>query len=441
VPGNGRAETDRQGYALVASGAFGLPDEAAFAAPTGLTVAGNDAGGVRIGFSAAGGAQDFQLYRANGTCASAAAGDFRLVAGAAASPLTDDRTQGGFSYAYKARGISNDVEGDASTCIDVISDDSCTLQPQFDTTSVTADGSNANCSVDLSWTPAQASCPASTGITYDVLRDSDPYFGNPQTIATNLAAASYADTAVSNGTPYYYRVSAADSFGNVSPLSQILNVTPSGVDGPDPSNFLDNIDDHTYLSMEAPWRITNTSASDGVFSYHNAPDSQNYADLTCASMTTPDLTLGAGTTLDFMARYDMEFQWDGVVQEISADGGATWNDLPPDGGYPSTFAQTTNPPINACGYAASHGAWNGVSTAASNADPNNGVATAIFKPFSTDLAAFAGQTVRIRWRMSSDPGSSFIGFFLDQVHIGNGPLDRIFANGFETGQGGDFMCH
>lgn len=142
-----------------------------------------------------------------------------------------------------------------------------------------------------------------------------------------------------------------------------------------------------------------------------------------------------------MAKYDMEFQWDGVVQEISTDGGATWNDLPLAGGYPSSFAQTTNPPINACGYVASHGAFNGVTTTSSDADPNNGTATAVFKPFATDLAAFAGQSVQIRWRMSSDPGASFIGFFLDQVHIGNAPIDLIFRNGFEAGQSGNYTCH
>ena len=313
VPGNGRPQTDRQGYALAVSGGFGLPDQSAFPAPTALAITGNDAGGVAVGFSAAGGAQGFQLYRANGTCASAAAGDFRLVASGANAPLVDDRTQGGFSYAYKVRGIANDVEGEVSACVDVVSDDACTLLPQFDTASLVADSSNADCSVQLGWSPAAASCPASTGVTYSVLRDSDPYFGNPQTIATDLTDPAYADTAVVDGTPYYYRVFATDSFGNVSAVSQTLNTTPAGADGPDPSHFLDDVDTHTYLSLEAPWRITDIAASNGDYSYHNAPDGQPYPDLTCAAVTTPALTLGAGTTLSFMAEYDMEFEWDGVV--------------------------------------------------------------------------------------------------------------------------------
>ena len=156
VPGDGSDQSDRQGYALVASGSFGLPDPTPFPAPTGLNVASNDTNGVAIGFSSAAGAQDFQLYRADGTCAGANPGDFRLVGSAGASPIDDDRTQGGFSYAYKVRGVQNDVEGDVSGCIDVVSADDCTLAPTFDTNSIAANAFNATCSVDLTWAARSA---------------------------------------------------------------------------------------------------------------------------------------------------------------------------------------------------------------------------------------------------------------------------------------------
>lgn len=439
VPGNGRAQTDRQGYALVVSGKLGLPDAAAFAAPTALSVASNDSNGIAIGFSASSGAQGFQLYRANGTCAAAKAGDFRMVASGAAAPLIDDRTQGGFSYAYKVRGISNDVEGDVSACIDAVSQDACTLQPSFDTRSLVANAANSTCAVALAWTAAQAQCPASSGITYALQRATSPDFSGATTIASGLTNAAYTDTGVVDGQPYYYKVMAQDSFGNTAPVSQLLNATPSGVDGPNPGVFFDNVDAHSYLSMQAPWQIAATSSSDGSYSYHNAPDAQVYPDLTCASITTPPLTIPSGSTLAFMARYDLEYQWDGVVMEISADGGGTWQDLPPDGGYPNKFTQTGSPPVNACGFAATHGAFTGVSTSASNADSGNGTATAVFKPFTKNLSAFAGQTVLIRWRMSSDPASAFLGFLLDEVNIGNGV---IFADGFETGATfKDYTCH
>ena len=201
IPGNGRAETDRQGYALVVSGGFGIPDQTPFPAPTNLAVASNGVAGIGIGFNAASGSQSFQLYRANGSCASAAAGDFRLVANGNASPLVDNRSQGGFQYAYKVRGVSNDVEGDVSACIDVVSADDCTLQPAFDIASLAADGSNATCKVDLSWTAATPACPTATGVTYTILRDTDPYFSAPTQLGAAIVPPSYSDTAVTNGTP------------------------------------------------------------------------------------------------------------------------------------------------------------------------------------------------------------------------------------------------
>lgn len=418
IPGDGSGGSDRQGYGLAVSGAFGLPDSGAFPAPTGLNATSNDVNGVAISANVAPGAQGFQLYRTNGSCATAKPGDFHLVAHGNTLPLIDDRTQGGYTFAYKLRGIQNDVEGNVSDCFEIVSNDTCDLSPLFDIESVTADASNTNCSVKLDWEAAQSVCPAAPTVTYNVLRSANPYFGSPTTVATGLASPTFTDPAVSNGTAYFYRVAAFDGEGNPAQLSLIKNATPSGIDGPDPGSFSDDADAHSYLAMQSPWRITNTTSSNGTYSYHLGADGQPYPDLVCASITTPSMLLTAGAVLSFQAKYDLEFEWDGVVQEISTDGGNTWIDLPPVGGYPSSFAQTApgGTPVNACGYAASHGAFNGVTKPGSNADPNNGTA-AVFKPFTTSLAAYVDQNVMIRWRFSSDPASTFSGFFLDQVQI------------------------
>lgn len=444
VPGDGSDNSDRQGYALALSGAFGLPDPTPFPAPTALTQAANGSGGVSVGFTAAAGAQGFQLYRADGDCNSASSADFHLVANGAAAPLIDDRTQGGYSYAYRVRGIQGDVEGALSeSCVSVVSQDACTRLPSFDTASLNADGAHASCSVELSWATAASQCPTTSAITYTILRDTDPYFGAPTTLADNLATPTYTDTTVSNGTPYFYRAFAKDALGNASEASDQVGVTPSGADGPDPAAYLDDADTHVYATLESPWQVTNTAASAGTLSYHNARDGGVYPSSTCASVETPALALPAGASLSYKAQYNLEHEWDGVVTEISTDDGATWTDLSPTGGYPSTFAQTGSPAGNTCGYAATHGAFNGVSTVANPADPNNGSATPVFLAFGSDLAAYAGQTVRIRWRFSSDSGAEFSGFWLDEVRIGNGSSgDVIFANGFEQGAGGDgdHMC-
>jgi hypothetical protein len=72
--------------------------------------------------------------------------------------------------------------------------------------------------VDLSW-------PASTGATsYTVQRA--PSTGGPYTnVATGLSGTSYSDTTVTNGTTYYYIVTATNSVGT-SGLSAEANALP-----------------------------------------------------------------------------------------------------------------------------------------------------------------------------------------------------------------------
>ena len=237
-----------------------------------------------------------------------------------------------------------------------------------------------------------------------------PYFTAPTTIAGSVASPSYDDLGVIFASPYFYRVTATDSLGNAAPKSAIVNGTPIGPNGIRGRNYLDDGDNRIYSTLEAPWKVTNTAASAGTLSFHTGFDNVNYPSDACGAITTPSMLIPGGATLSFKARYDFEYQWDGMVLEISTDGGTTWNDLPPDGGYPTTLAQTI--PNNACNYPPTHGAFTGVTTAASNADPNNGTATAVFKPFTRDLSTYAGQSVRIRWRITSDGSAEFAGAVL-----------------------------
>lgn len=434
IPGNGSAETNVQGYGLVVSGGIAMPDPAPFASPTSVTVVSNTAAGVAIGFSSSAAPGGFQLYRATGSCAIAAAGDFRLVGSSPASPVTDSSSQGGSTYAYKLRGVSGDVEGLVSTCIDVVSADDCTLQPLIPRSSLAATAANNSCAVNLTWQAGSGTCPAATSRTYSVQRATNPAMSDAVTVASGIAGTSYNDSTVVSNKAYYYRYFATDNLGNASPYSRIVAATPTSALGPDPQ-FSDGADNATYLRTDADWGITSQAASEGSLSYHTGGELLRHPDLTCSSIETPALMLSAGAGLSFQARYDLEYQWDGVVMEISTNNGATWTSLAPTGGYPANFAQTTATPINACGYPASQGAFGGVTTVASNANPNNGTAVAVFKPFAADLSAYAGQTIKLRWRLSSDPGANFAGFFLDEVRIGN--LDIMLRNGFDQSQ---YMC-
>ncbi|MFZ2237587.1 MAG: S8 family serine peptidase [Dokdonella sp.] len=433
VPGAARENTNRQGYALAVSGAFGLPDAPAFAAPSGL--AGSNAGGnVAVSFSAAGGAQGFQLYRASGTCATAPAGNFRLVGSSAISPAIDTTSQGGYSYAYKVRGISNDVEGALSSCIDVTSTAACTLQPTFNTDGLQGGATpNATCQVGLAWAPATSNCPAASAMNYSVQRSTDPYFAGPVTIASGVATASYSDFAASFGKPYYYKVLATDAAGNAAPISAIAAGTAIGPNGIDGNAYLDDGDTHVFVAMDSPWQVTNTQSTLGNLSYHSGADGGNYPASTCGSMTTAPIVVQAGANLNYQMKYNIETGWDLLVQEISLDNGVTWSDLPPTGGYPASGTLTSAG--SACGFAVGKQGFGG----STSATPTNDAAPASFQSFSTSMAAYSGQTVRLRWRFSSDGGYEVGGAFLDQITLSGSESDRIFRGQFES-TASSFTC-
>ena len=430
VPGGSRPNTNRQGYALALSGRFGLPDTAAFPAPTGLS-ASSSGSGAAVAFSAAGGAQGFQLYRAAGTCASAGAGDFRLVASGASSPLLDPTSQGGYSYAYRVRGISNDVEGAVSACADLVYSGPCTNQPDFDTGSLVGGSTlNASCKVALNWTPATSSCPLSPSVSYSVQRSASPYFTAPATVASGLTSASFDDVTVLPAVPYYYKVLAEDAEGNEAPISATVVGTAIGSSGVDGNFYLDDGDTHVYANLESPWQVTNTAATAGTLSYHNGADGATYPASTCAAMTTPSIQIQPGASLNFKMKYNIEHGWDLLVLEVSTDGGGTWTSLAPNGGYP--VAGTITNAGNACGYPVGTPAFGG-STSATPADET---AVASFQDFSASLAAYAGQSIKLRWRFSSDGGYEVAGAFIDEIRLSS---DRIFFDGFEPANPA-YMC-
>ena len=430
VPGGSRPNTNRQGYALALSGRFGLPDTAAFPAPTGLS-ASSSGSGAAVAFSAAGGAQGFQLYRAAGTCASAGAGDFRLVASGASSPLLDPTSQGGYSYAYRVRGISNDVEGAVSACADLVYSGPCTNQPDFDTGSLVGGSTlNASCKVALNWTPATSSCPLSPSVSYSVQRSASPYFTAPATVASGLTSASFDDVTVLPAVPYYYKVLAEDAEGNEAPISATVVGTAIGSSGVDGNFYLDDGDTHVYANLESPWQVTNTAATAGTLSYHNGADGATYPASTCAAMTTPSIQIQPGASLNFKMKYNIEHGWDLLVLEVSTDGGGTWTSLAPNGGYPA--AGTITNAGNACGYPVGTPAFGG-STSATPADET---AVASFQDFSASLAAYAGQSIKLRWRFSSDGGYEVAGAFIDEIRLSS---DRIFFDGFEPANPA-YMC-
>lgn len=414
VPGNGRARTDRQGYALAVSHA--TCSTGVTGAPTGLVATSNAQMGVDLTFNPASGSTVTQVYRASGT--GAAAGEYQYVGTATGSTFTDTRAQGGETYSYKLRGADGCGEGPISTAVNITATGSCDIGPQF-AGIASAQADSTNCRINLTWPAATANCKLGQTVVYNVYRSTSPDF-TPGTPLATVAGTSYSDTNVSSGTTYHYIVRAEDGVtgstgphgGNEEKNTIRLFATAFGAPGATGTWRDDAGDTNAYLTPEGPWRLSAVEKQAGTRSYHSGPDGGVYPAETCASLVSPPLQLGAGAELSYWTRYNLEWQWDGVIVEISTDGGETWVDLPPTtpAGYPSTLAQTTNPPINACGYPSTHGAFTG---------PQDNDDLTAWTEQKTSLTAFAGRTVRIRWRLTTDPGLAFQGFYLDTIAVTN----------------------
>lgn len=417
VPGNGRAATNRQGYALVVSGA--TCTTAVAAAPTGISVANHVPMGIDVSWTAAASSTTTQVYRAPGGC-SAAAGAFQLIGTTAGSSLTDATAQGGYTYGYVVRGADGCGEGPVSSCQELTSTGTCTLVPSFaGLTSATP--ANNLCRVALSWGTAVSNCPAGTGVRYNVYRSQTPGFtpGAGNLLTTVTGATTFNDDAVTSATTYYYVVRAEDTTtggsgphgGNEETNTASIFATPFGAPLATVGTWTDNGGDtNAYLMPQAPWQVTATQAQAGARSYHCGPDTGTYPASTCASLTTPVLALATGSVLSYWVNYNAEYQWDGAVVEISADGGTTWADLPPTtpAGYPTTLSQTVG---NACGYAATQGAFTG---------PSTNAALTGWAQYQTAIpATYDNANVQVRWRFTSDGGAEYQGFYLDTISVSN----------------------
>ena len=412
VPGDGTQNSDRQGYALVVSSA--QCDSGVSAAPTLDLVAAEQGIAVNVGTTP--GANGYQVYRSEGSCADGSIRT-RFIGMTSDSSLVDNGTQGGFEYAYRVRGVDGCGEGPYSMCKSVISNAACTLEPDFNSASIAASRiGGSTCGVNVTWQAGQPECPG-TDLRYNLYRSTDPLFvpGPNTLIASGVSEASFEDLEVDPLKTYYYAVRAEDTSGD-GPGPNQGNATGGTVrasvttfaDTSSPGDFLDDPDTITLVDRDPVWQISNRHASVGNLSYHNARDGETYPNLTCARIVTPSLSLQQGaSTLRYDARFNLEADWDGVVVEVSNDNGATWQDLPPAGGYPGDFSMTVidGEPINQCGYPATQGAFNGVQST--------------FRSYESDLSAFAGQDVLIRFSFSSDPGLEFEGFYLDNIEVTN----------------------
>ncbi len=383
--------------------------------------------------------------------------------------FTDTTPQGGVTYSYRVV-AATDGAGRCqalvrSGAVSATATGGCNLEPVFGgVTGVTSVDGTA-CAINLTWTPGSASCPFRQ-VKYNVYRGTTPDFvpsaGNR--IASCVPGPnSYSDTDnLTSGQTYYYVVRAEDNTtggsgacgGNEENNNVHVAGTPYGSGTqPTASTWLDGGGDGTsFLHLNATgagntedhtWRIVRTADDPGAnhtpgggFAYRNAGPGPNatYSANLCASAETPILTVGSTSiNLTYWERHQMEKGWDGVAIEYSRNGGP-WTDVPApssataDGCMVSDITAdyaaldcTGAPPINACNYPASKAVITGPATL-----PVGDCTTWMTGDLTTYgrrchlLAGLTpGDTIQFRWRFTSDPGSSFKGFYLDDIAVTN----------------------
>lgn len=419
VPGNPLLPgSDRQGYALVAVYA---DCATAPAAPSSLTVEDRPAEGLSLAWPAVAGASSYQVYRLDGACGASSA--WSLVGQSTAPAFTDSKVDGGFTYAYRVRAADGCSEGPLSPCASAAFTGNCERKPEFaGAVEAQSDPATAACDILVTWNEGTSRCPLAPGLVYNVYRSPTPGFvpSAATLVAAGVTGTAYRDEEVLPGRTYFYVVRAEDATwdhggpargGNEDGNLRTVLGTAFG-DGYEPGTWTDDGGDTAaLLHLEGPWSVAfgANHTPGGLLGYLSAPQGSAYPPNTCAAATTGDIPLlGASPALSYWARYNLETDYDGVVVELSTDGGSTWTVLTPAEGYPGSFAQTGAVPINACAYPPSQACFSGP---LGNASPSP------WARFSHDLSAFSGQTVRLRWRLSTDPGAEYEGFFLDDIQI------------------------
>ncbi|MBI1334374.1 MAG: S8 family serine peptidase [Armatimonadetes bacterium] len=174
------------------------------------------------------------------------------------------------------------------------------------------------------------------------------------------------------GSSYYIAVKALDDVGNES------TITTAGPFTVLPALVYENMDGATSpFTPTGTWARTTDYANSGSQSWTDSPGGSylNNANSTLTYNNAVNVTTPMAVT--FLMRYDLESNYDYLYLEVSTDGGATWSQL----------TKTT------------------------------GTSGSVFKSFTASLSNYIGQTVRLRFHMTSDSSVTYDGVYIDDFAV------------------------
>ncbi len=379
--------------------------------PAGVNAVGVGDGQIDVSWSPAIDAVNYRVFR------SLTSGGPYAEVGTVDAPQTvfhDTGLSGIATYYYVVRAMQpcdsgNSAEASASTT------GPCTVGPAFAGASSATNALTTTCAVNLGWPAATTRCGGN--VTYEVHRSTTTPFtpDAANLIASGLATTSYTDHgALADSGTYYYTVRAVDaSNGANDGNTVVLSATPTGPTST--GTWSDDAGDtgSAKLTLSSPWTVQATGGKTGPKVYATG----NYTNNLCSGITTPAITLQTGAVLSFASKYDIETDWDAAIVEVATGPTFTnWARLTTVN-YPDSLLNTGN----ACGFPKSF-----TGTVFSRL---NSVPTYPASNYTGSLAAFAGQDVKLRFRLSSDSTGTGKGWWVDDIAVTNAVFRQVCATG------------
>jgi fibronectin type 3 domain-containing protein len=245
------------------------------AAPTNLAATPGNAV-VTLTWTASTGATGYNVKRAT-----TSGGPYTQLAAPTSSGYTDSSVINGVTYYYVVSTLT--AAGESANSAQVSATPSAQSVAPAAPTNLTATPGNAV--VALTWT-------ASTGATgYNVKRATTS--GGPYTQLAAPSSNGYTDSSVTNGTTYYYVVSATNSTGESANSAQVF-ATPTAPSVPPaaPSNLTATAGD-TQVSLTwsassgaTSYNVKRSGTSGGPYTQIAAPTSTSYTDTALTNGTT-----------------------------------------------------------------------------------------------------------------------------------------------------------
>jgi fibronectin type 3 domain-containing protein len=193
------------GESAMSNEAFATPQVPAPPTPTGLSATGGNAQ-VSLQWSASTGATSYNIYRSTSS-----GGETLYQSGVNSTSYTDTGVTNGTTYYYKVTGVNAGGESGKSN--------EASATPQVPApsapTGLTATGGNAQ--VSLSWNASNGAA------TYNIYRGTTS--GSETLLQSSVSGTTFTDTGVTNGTTYFYEVTAVNA-GGESGKSNEASATP-----------------------------------------------------------------------------------------------------------------------------------------------------------------------------------------------------------------------